>query len=174
MSNQSNKQKTLWSSYVLCFTLPKNCDVSSGLVPSSTDYIDGCEYQHLGDFLASLIKKKKKKKKNGYLYWIPQRNISIWNRHSCEQIRNPIYAFLKVLLGFCNFDKLDKTQPVLRTATPEGGGVFHIFIPELLKKNLLLLRSHVVHWNGHRTQRALLSTPCFCYLLLLPAYVRRD
>ena len=124
--------------------------------------------RHLGNFLASLTK-------NGYLYWIPQRNFSIWNRHSREQIRNPIYACLKVLLGFCNFDIIDKTQPVLRTTTLEGGGgVFHIFIPELLKKNLLLLRSHVVHWNGHRTQRVLLSILCFCYLLLLPAYNRRD
>ena len=123
--------------------------------------------RHLGDFLASLTK-------NGYLYWIPHRNISIWNRHSCEQIRNSRYACLKVLLEFCNFDRLDRTQAVLRTATLEGGGVFHIFIPELLKKNLLLLRSHVVHWNGHRIQRELLRIPCFCYLLLLPAYVRRD
>ena len=152
---------------LLFFTVPKNCDVRVDWFRPVLITKMAVNTRHLGDFLASLTKK-------GYLYWIPQRNISIWNRHSCEQTRNPIYACLKVLLGFCNFDRLDKTQPVLRTATLQGGGVFHIFIQkELLKKNLLLLRSYVVHWNGHRTQRALLSIHCFCYLLLL-AYVRRD
>ena len=36
--------------------------------------------RHPGDFLSSLTKK------NGYLYWIPQLNISTWKRHSCEQL----------------------------------------------------------------------------------------
>ena len=126
VSNQSNKQEPLLFSCVLFFTVSK-------IVTSVVDWFRPAlitkmvvSTRHLGDFLASLTK-------NGYLYWIPQRNISVWNRHSREQIRNSIYACLKVLLGFCNFDIIDKTQPVLRTATLEGGGVFHIFIRELLK-----------------------------------------
>ena len=126
----------------------KHCDVSSGRAPFSPD--------SRNDF-----------DKNEYLYWIRHLNISIWNRHSCEQIRNHIYAFLKVLLGFCNFFKIDNMQPVLGTAATEGGGIFHIFIPALLKKNLFLSRSYVVHWSGRRAQHALLNILCFCCLLFV-------
>ena len=53
----SQISRKLLFSCVLFFTVPKNCDISSGLVPSSTDYKDGYEYPTSWRLLSFSVKK---------------------------------------------------------------------------------------------------------------------